>query len=174
MIWLVTVLFVVVASLAAVVAWLAAWKATHPYTAADLTEVDQAARDDNNRRSQRVRAGQIMEHLIWLMPDFAPDYDPKDAHFLGQPIDYVIFDGHTEGRPEIDVVFLEVKSGKSSVSTRQRRIRRAIEAGRVRWEVLRLPGVDENPPVIEIDFSKAIATFSDVDVEGIEDYEHDD
>jgi predicted Holliday junction resolvase-like endonuclease len=40
-----------------------------------------------------------------------------------------------------DVVFVEIKTGTSTLSTRERRVRDAIQAGRVRWLELR-PVVD--------------------------------
>jgi predicted Holliday junction resolvase-like endonuclease len=51
-------------------------------------------------------------------------------------VDCVVWDGLTSGG-EIEVVFLDVKTGKAVLNQRQRRIGKAIEAGRVRFEVFR-------------------------------------
>jgi len=59
--------------------------------------------------------------------------NPKAAHFLGQPIDYVIFE-------EDKVVFLEVKSGQATLSQRQKQIKDLILAGKVTWEEYRIDG----------------------------------
>ncbi len=56
--------------------------------------------------------------------------------FLGTPVDLIVFDGLSVGALE-QVVFVEIKTGASQLSTRERRVREAIQAGRVAWEELR-------------------------------------
>jgi hypothetical protein len=60
-------------------------------------------------------------------------YDPKKAHFIGMPIDYIIFDDQK-------VVFLEIKSGKASLSQRQRLIKDLIIRKQVEWKEYRISG----------------------------------
>ena len=57
---------------------------------------------------------------------------------LGSPLDFIVFDGLGEGEVR-RVVFVEVKTGKASLLSRERRCRDAIEAGRVEYQLLRLP-----------------------------------
>ena len=59
------------------------------------------------------------------------------------PIDYLIFDGYTrvkDGRSDekITVVLADVKTGSAALSRTERRIKEAVEAGRVKWETIRL------------------------------------
>ena len=68
------------------------------------------------------------------LPDFP--YNPKDARFLGSPIDFVVFDGLSEGQVK-NIVFVEVKTRVSALSTRERRIRDAVQSGRVLWQECR-------------------------------------
>ncbi len=86
-------------------------------------------------RSRRVLKGQAAEQLAPLTGDFP--YLANDSRFLGSPIDYVVFDGLSDS-DELEVVFVEVKTGAAKLSERERRVRQAIENGRVRWEELRL------------------------------------
>ena len=51
---------------------------------------------------------------------------------------FIVFDGLDEGEVR-RVVFVEVKTGKASLLSRERRCRDAIEAGRVEYQLLRLP-----------------------------------
>ena len=90
----------------------------------------RAARKDAVRRSRSVTAGKVLEQLVPWLPDFR--YDPRDARFLGSPVDFVVFDGLSNGTLE-RVVFVEVKSGDADLSTRERRVRDAVRAGRVEW-----------------------------------------
>ena len=68
------------------------------------------------------------------MPDFV--FNPKDARFLGSPIDFVVFDGLNEGEVK-RVVLLEVKTGMSALNTRERKIRDAVQSGKVEWMEIR-------------------------------------
>ena len=99
------------------------------------TEVD--IRADAIRRSSAVVSGKVSEHLAPYMAGFP--YNPKDARFLGTPIDFLVFDGMSDDDVR-EVVFLEVKTGGSSLTTRERRVRDAVQAGRVSWKEFRVGG----------------------------------
>lgn len=93
-------------------------------------------RKDTLRRSQAVVAGKATEHLVPFLPDFP--FDPRDARFLGAPIDLVVFDGLSEGELR-EIVFVEVKTGTgAALSSRERKIRDAVVEGRVSWHELRV------------------------------------
>lgn len=100
------------------------------------------ARETSVRQSDSTIRGRIAEQFAPLLPGFP--YTPGDAKFLGDPIDYVVFHGLNDARfgngdvESIEVVLLDVKYGKSELSTYQRAIARAIEAGRVRFRVIRV------------------------------------
>lgn len=115
-----------VAAIAAVLAFLL-WKAW--YT--------RAVRRDAVRRSLSVVTGKVSEQLVPYWPEFS--YNPKDARFLGSPVDLVIFDGLSDGVVR-RVVFVEVKTGTATLSARERQIRDAVERGAVEWREVRLPG----------------------------------
>jgi predicted Holliday junction resolvase-like endonuclease len=99
------------------------------------SESEAMIRQDAIHRSKAVITGRVTEHLVPLAPVFP--YNPKDARFLGSPVDLIVFDGCDEGETR-RVVFVEVKTGISGLSTRQRQIRDAIRAGRVEWHELRI------------------------------------
>lgn len=116
-----------------VLAWLFVYKLRHPYTKEDLKK----ARHDSIARSRSVVNGKVQEHLSPLFPEFISQFNPKDARFLGSPLDFVVFDGLDEGEVR-RVVFVEVKTGRAGLVTRERLCRDAIEAGRVEYQLLRL------------------------------------
>jgi len=127
-----------------VLAWLYAYKLRHPYTRRDL----EKARLDSVARSRSVVSGKVQEHLAPLFPEFISQFNPKDARFLGTPLDFVVFDGLDEGEVR-KVVFVEVKTGKASLASRERRCRDAIEAGRVEYQLLRLSTDEGQAPSID-------------------------
>jgi predicted Holliday junction resolvase-like endonuclease len=101
---------------------------------------EAAIRDDALRRSESVVAGKATEHLAPLLPGF--EFDPRDARFLGSPIDFIVFDGMSGGEIE-EIVFVEVKTGPSAaLSPRELLVREAVEAGRVRFLEVRVDRFD--------------------------------
>lgn len=85
----------------------------------------------SQKKSSETRLGQISEHLVPFLANCP--YDPKNLHFLGNPIDYISFD-FDEGA----IHFIEIKSGNSKASKRQKIIKNIIKSGRVYYEELRI------------------------------------
>jgi len=91
------------------------------------------------KRSGRTRVGTTVEQLVPFMEDFP--YDPSDARLIsGGPVDYVIFDGLSEGEIR-ELVFLDVKTGSAKPNSSQRLVRRCADLRRVCFAVFRVdPG----------------------------------
>jgi predicted Holliday junction resolvase-like endonuclease len=92
--------------------------------------------------SRAVLKGKMAEQLAPILPDF--HYLPSDAKFMGDPVDYIIFDGYSDfrdgdGRAEdIEVILMDIKSGGARLTKGQQAIAQAIAEGRVRFETLRI------------------------------------
>lgn len=101
-----------------------------------------AAQKRSVNTSRAVLKGKMAEQLAPIMPEF--QYLPSDAKFLGDPVDYVVFDGYTDFRDgdglaeDIEVVLIDIKSGGARLSKGQQAIARAIQEGRVRFETIRI------------------------------------
>jgi predicted Holliday junction resolvase-like endonuclease len=102
----------------------------------------RAVRADAVRRSQAVTRGKVQEQLVPFFPDFP--FSAQDARFLGSPVDFVIFDGLSDGALR-RVVLLEIKTGGAQLTPRERQIRDAVQAGRVQWQELRLGAGPHQP-----------------------------
>jgi len=85
-------------------------------------------REDAVQRSQAVTVGKVHEQVVPYLPEFR--YNPKDARFLGTPVDLVVFDGLADGQLR-RIVFLEVKTGASDLTNRERQVRDVVEAREV-------------------------------------------
>ena len=83
------------------------------------------------KKSSEVRTGKIAEQISPFLSDYP--LDAKTAKFIGDPIDFIHFD-------EDKVTFVEVKSGKSQLSKKQRRIRDMVKAGKVDFVIYRVKG----------------------------------
>jgi predicted Holliday junction resolvase-like endonuclease len=94
---------------------------------------EQAIRLDAVQRSVAITKGKVTEHIVPYLPGFY--LDPKDVRFLGTPIDLIAFDG-LNASEEVEIVFIEVKTGQSTLSAREKAVKRAVEAKRVSWRVI--------------------------------------
>ena len=92
--------------------------------------------------SRAVLKGKMAEQFAPILPEF--QYLPSDAKFLGDPVDYVVFDGYTDFRDgegsaeDIEVVLIDIKSGGARLTKGQQAIAQAIREGRVRFETIRI------------------------------------
>jgi len=94
-------------------------------------EMEQA-RKSAVTQSRAVLGGKFTEQMVPYFPDFK--YDPTEVRFIGSPIDLLVFPGLAAGDPR-EIVILEIKTGKNAqLTTAQKKIRRLIEEGMVRWE----------------------------------------
>lgn len=84
------------------------------------------------KKSSEVRLGQISENIIPFLEDFP--YDSKNIRGLFNPIDLLCFEKDA-------IVFVELKSGGSKLSPKQKNIKELVEENKVRFETWRL---DEN------------------------------
>ncbi len=105
-------------------------------------EQESSIRKDAASRSRSVLKGKIAEHMVPLIPDVFR-YEPADARFIGAPIDYLIFDGFTRVKDEgldepITVILADIKTGNAKLSRTERKIKEAVDAGRVKWETIQL------------------------------------
>lgn len=92
-------------------------------------------REEAVEKSRQVLGGQFSEQLAPYLPDFK--YKPTEARFVGKPIDFIVFKGMDE-KDIKEVIFVEVKSGKSGLSTVERRLRDVVKEGKVSWEEYRV------------------------------------
>ena len=90
-------------------------------------------RQDAINRSQSVILGKVTEHLIPFHQNFP--YNPKEARFIGSPIDMIVFQG-IDNEEEVTIYILEIKTGTSSLNKRQKLVRDAVENNRVFWREL--------------------------------------
>lgn len=110
----------------------------------ELNSMTQEMRKQKGRAaSAHTQRGQLLEKWTPFLnhPDIDEEWDHKDWSFLGQPIDYVVFNWYQDKAQNLEegqIVMLDVKSGKSSLTTKQRRIRDLVKAGKLEWREIRL------------------------------------
>jgi len=93
------------------------------------------ARADSRMRSRTGNLAKAAERVAPLLPGF--DYDPADVQWVGGTVDCIVWHGLSRDDAKVEVVLLDVKTGKAVLNQRQRRIRDAVREGRVRFEEFR-------------------------------------
>lgn len=97
-------------------------------------ESELKIRNDAISRSQSVILGKVTEHFVPFLNGFP--FNPKEARFIGSPIDMIIFEGLEDESDEISIHFVEVRTGNSSLSKRHKKIREAVIDKNVHWREL--------------------------------------
>ena len=93
-------------------------------------------RKDAIAKSRATLGGLFSEQLAPYLPDFP--YSPSEVRFIGKPIDFLVFKG-ADSKNIDEVIFVEVKSGKSKINAHEKNLKNAIDNKRVRWEEYRIP-----------------------------------
>lgn len=102
----------------------------------------EKARQQSVEISRRTIKGRIAEQLAPILAGFP--YLPSDSHFIGDPVDYIIFNGYTDFKErhisgdDLELVIVDIKHNKAQLSDGQKQIAKAIEAGKVRFETVRI------------------------------------
>ena len=102
-----------------------------------LEEKEKSIRVDAIKRSANVVLGKVAERLAPITAFKKFSLNPKDARFVGDPIDYVVFNGLSEGKVE-KIVFAEVKAGDSKLSKSEKQVRDIIKKRKVEWKEIKI------------------------------------
>ncbi|HTR53358.1 MAG TPA: Holliday junction resolvase-like protein [Kofleriaceae bacterium] len=95
----------------------------------DLRRRKVAAQEKSQKGARAVNIGNVVEKIAPTLPGFT--LTPADCRMLSEPIDLVVFRGYAAQRHVEAIDFVEIKSGRSKLSSEQRAIRKVVEAGSV-------------------------------------------
>ena len=90
---------------------------------------EQKKKVTSQKKSSEVRLGHIAETLAPFLDQF--EFDPEACTFMGRPIDYISFG-------DDEITFIEIKSGNSQLSAKQRHIRDLVNNKLVAWKEVRI------------------------------------
>ena len=95
-------------------------------------KVERDIRDDAIKRSKSSMMGHISEQFAPYMAFEKYNLSPADARFLGSLIDFVVFNGSSLGTID-SIFFVEVKSGDSMLTGKEKTLKEAVDKGKVKW-----------------------------------------
>lgn len=110
----------------------------------ELREREEDLRERRKRASVTTEAISVSVQLGFSLERIAPvlsgfGFHPRDCRALGDPIDYLVFEGLTEGGVPERVCFVDIKTGDARLNAHQRSIQAAVEAGNVNMERVSWP-----------------------------------
>jgi predicted Holliday junction resolvase-like endonuclease len=109
------------------------WKQALAERAAQLKAMPDAASEQSGRGSRSVNMGFMLERLVPCLEGFPCGH--QDCRLLGEPVDYLSFNGITSNGRVESLSFIEVKSGAARLSPAQKLIKDAVARGRVEFDV---------------------------------------
>ena len=87
-------------------------------------------KEKRSKASISVRHGKFLEHYIpWIKKVFP--HNPKKFRFIGNPIDGILFD-------EDKIIFMEFKTGNSTLNKKQRKIKSLVKKKMVEWKEIKV------------------------------------
>ncbi len=111
------------------------------------TQLESTAQEAKKQKGRAASAhtskGQILEKWAPFVdhPEIDPEWEAENWSFMGNPIDYIVWDYRQDRETNLEegmIYIMDVKSAKAQLSTKQRRIRDLVKAGRVEWREIRL------------------------------------
>lgn len=110
----------------------------------NLEAVEAEVKKQKGRaQSAHTSKGQIVEKWCPFIdhPDIEEEWKAENWSFLGNPLDYIVWHWHNNKEENLEngkIILLDVKAANSRLTTKQRRIRDLILAGKVEWREIRL------------------------------------
>ncbi|KYK22753.1 hypothetical protein AYK24_00565 [Thermoplasmatales archaeon SG8-52-4] len=106
-------------------------------TKSRVKELEEQVRQGEESRSKlifqkkqsEIVTGQVAEKLAPFLKDFK--HNPQSIQFLGNPIDYIVFE-------ERGITLLEIKSANSRLTQRQKKIKEQVKQKKIFWEEFRI------------------------------------
>jgi len=85
---------------------------------------------EHDHKSLFVKHGKAWEHFVPFTDDFAKIANKENFRFLGTPIDGISFDDDA-------IKFIEIKTGTSELSGKQKKIKKQVQEKKIEWHELR-------------------------------------
>jgi predicted Holliday junction resolvase-like endonuclease len=98
----------------------------------ELKALRKAMGQSSKVGAKAVNIGKMLERVAPCMSAFP--FDRNDCRSLFDPIDYLVFEGLSDGGSVSRIVFTDIKTGNARLIAKQKRIRDLVEGRKVFWE----------------------------------------
>ena len=102
-----------------------------------IQENEKRIREEAIQRSLATILGKVGEELAPLIIFANYGIEPKDLRHIGSPVDYIAFKGYSNDKKVEEIIFFEIKTGKTArLADSEKSVRDAIANNRVRYVVI--------------------------------------
>jgi len=107
------------------------------YEALLKSERERSRKYLSDKKSTEVRTGHMIEKVAPLFKDFPGDIIEDNVIPVFKTVDYIVI-------KDDEIILVEVKSGNAGLSTRQKKLKRLVEEGKVSFQIFRRRGTKKN------------------------------
>jgi predicted Holliday junction resolvase-like endonuclease len=104
----------------------------------ELRQMKALINQRSERTAQAVNIGYILERIAPTLPSF--HFEHTDCRSIFDPIDYMVFQGMSKHGRVDRIIFSDIKTGKAKLSPKQKKIRDAVQNGKVEWKTYKTEG----------------------------------
>ena len=98
----------------------------------ELKERKKSISIKSEKGAKAVNIGFILERIAPSMKDFK--FEHNDCRSIFDPIDYIIFEGLNKYGIVNKIIFSDIKTGKASLTKKQKEIRDLVLRKKVAWD----------------------------------------
>ncbi|MCX7698089.1 MAG: hypothetical protein N2114_01305 [Candidatus Goldbacteria bacterium] len=99
----------------------------------EIKEAKKNIKKKSEKATETINIGFISERLASVLQDFK--FDHNDCRSLGEPIDYIIFEGLNKKGYVTKMFFVDIKTGKARLNKNQKNIKEIIQKKKVEFDV---------------------------------------
>lgn len=99
----------------------------------ELKQKRKNIRTKSEKATETVNVGFILERLVPVLKSFK--FEHNDCRSLGDPIDYIIFEGLTKKEMVTKLFFVEIKTGNAKLNKHQKQIKEIVAKKNVEFDV---------------------------------------
>lgn len=102
----------------------------------DLRETKKKIKTKSEKAAESINIGFISERLAPVLKDFK--FNHNDCRSMGEPIDYVIFEGLSKNGVISKLFFVDIKTGNARLNKHQKNIKEVVEKKKIEFDTYKV------------------------------------
>ncbi|HRR06962.1 MAG TPA: Holliday junction resolvase-like protein [Victivallales bacterium] len=102
----------------------------------DLRESKKKIKIKSAKAAESINIGFISERLAPILKDFK--FNHNDCRAMGEPIDYIIFEGLSKNGTISKLFFVDIKTGNARLNKHQKNIKEIVEKKKIEFDTYKV------------------------------------
>ncbi len=102
----------------------------------ELRDLKKKIKMKSEKAAESINIGFISERLAPVMKDFK--FEHNDCRSMGEPIDYIIFEGLSKKGIVTKMFFVDIKTGNARLNKHQKNIKEVVEKKKVEFDTYKV------------------------------------